>query len=54
MSDIKIKDKVCPHCMGWLSEHHDPKLKRNGWVKCNTCSFSRKNIKENMHDKKVK
>lgn len=50
MSDVK--NKICPHCLGWMSEHPDYKLKKAGWIKCNTCRFS-KNIKENMHKEKV-
>jgi uncharacterized Zn finger protein (UPF0148 family) len=27
--------------MGWLSEHQDPFLKKEGWLKCGTCGYTK-------------
>lgn len=33
---------ICPVCMGWISEHIDPLLKKEGWFKCRSCGYSEK------------
>lgn len=48
------KKSVCPKCMSWMLDHDDPKLRRDGWKMCRSCGFSKKNIKDNMQDKKDK
>ena len=56
-NDAKERHRcICPVCMSWLSEHPDPVLKREGWVRCASCRYSEKrtilDIKNNKDDLK--